>query len=413
MNLTCDTKSGAARKTRFLFAAVLSAILAGCATAPPPPPAPAAAAAETQPAPQAAEAKAAAATPAEKAGRPLRVGVYTDAGASGIGALEWLRIVENSPEMELSMLSGADVRGGALEGVDVFVMPGGDSLQEYASLGTNGVEKMRAFIREGGAYLGTCAGCCLLMDGPSRRARMIPWNSGGAINSTLFLTVNVNDAGAKALGISKGGHRMRYHGGPFMWPTTNRIEGADFALWGTYDAAASFKNGTAPHRRMHGAAAVVGGTYGKGRVFATALHPEYFDSTRYIVAAAFKWLTDRDVTCPVRQRKPGALVVGGLPGGHAVGGKVALAIDAADDMDLVPLNPDVILQGQLEHVDVVLACGGGISKSRRAFGALKAFAERGGRLYALESGKVALPKGHGVVVPAAPEKVLAALREVK
>ena len=417
MNLTCDTKSDPFRKRRFLLAAALAAILAGCATAPLPPPAsapPASEAAEVVP--QATEGKAEAAKTAEtaeKTPQPLRVGVYADDGASGIGALEWLRIVEGSPEMKLTMLSGADVRGGALDKVDVFVMPGGNSKTEYGSLGTNGVEKMRAFIRGGGAYLGTCAGCCLLMDGPSQRARMIPWNSGGSVNSTLFLTVDVNDDGAKALGIPKGGHRMRYHGGPFMWPTTNRIDGADFALWGTYDAAASFKNGSSPHRKMHGAAAIVGGTYGKGRVFVTALHPEYFDDTRYIVAAAFKWLTGREVAFPVRQKKPGALAVGVLPGGKIAGGKVALAIDAADDMDLVPLDTDGILQGRLEHLDAVVACGGGISKSKRALDAVKAFAERGGRLYALESGKAVLPKGHGSVVPVAPEKVLAALREVK
>ena len=419
MSLPCNTKATMFHNLRLVLAVIFVVALAGCASTPTPgkaEAAPQAAEAVPQAAeaiPQAAEVKAVPAKPAEKERQPLRVGVYTDDGASGIGALEWLRIVEGSPEMELAMLSGADVRGGALDNVDVFVMPGGNSKTEYASLGTNGVEKMRAFVRNGGTYLGTCAGCCLLMDGPSQRARMIPWNSGGSIENTLFLTVDVNADGAKALGIPKGGHRMRYHGGPFMWPTTNRIDGADFALWGTYDAAASFKNGSSPHRKMHGAAAIVGGTYGKGRVFVTALHPEYFDSTRYVVAAAFKWLTGREVSFPVRQKKPGLLVVGVLPGGKATGGKVGLAIDAADDMVLVPLDSDGIFQGRLEQVDAVVACGGGISKSKRSMDALKAFAERGGRLYALDGGKAVLPKGHGTVVPTDPEKVLAALREVK
>ena len=36
----------------------------------------------------------------------LKVGVYADAGASGIGATEWFRIVHESPEMELKLLDG-------------------------------------------------------------------------------------------------------------------------------------------------------------------------------------------------------------------------------------------------------------------------------------------------------------------
>ena len=98
---------------------------------------------------------------------PLKVGVFADKGPGGIGAIEWFRIVQESPDMELTLLDGAAVRAGGLDGLDVFVMPGGASQTEFRSLGTNGVERMKAFVRNGGGYIGTCAGCCLLMDGPS------------------------------------------------------------------------------------------------------------------------------------------------------------------------------------------------------------------------------------------------------
>ena len=63
---------------------------------------------------------------------PLKVGVYADDGASGIGAIEWFRLVNDSPEMELKLLDGEIVRAGGLDGLDLLVMPGGiGTLEEF------------------------------------------------------------------------------------------------------------------------------------------------------------------------------------------------------------------------------------------------------------------------------------------
>ena len=408
-----------------LLAAALTAILAGCATTSAPsadsagcevPPAADEAECEVPPDTDeaggqvVADSAAGLATKPDNGLPPLRVGVYVDGGASGVGAIEWLRSVNDSPDMELRLITGRNVREGALGEIDVFVMPGGNSKTEYRTLGTNGVERMKDFIREGGAYIGTCAGCCLLMDGPVERARLMPWNTTGSERSTIMLTVKVNDAGSKALGITKGDHVMRYHGGPFLWPTTNRIDGADFAVWGTYNAEAACAGRVPTKGKMYGAAAMVGGTYGKGKVFVTALHPEYFDSTRYIVAGAFEWLTGRKVTFPVRQKKLGALSVGVMQGGGIEGVKTTLAINSADDMDMVPVNANTILQGALEHIDVLVACG--TTNSKRALQAIREFSARGGRIVALSTAAAILPKGSGKAYPNA-DKLMAALRQIK
>ena len=90
------------------------------------------------------------AVPSTSVAAPLKVGVYADAGPSGIGAVEWFRLVNESPEMEIKLLDGKMVRAGGLDGLDVLVMPGGSSKTEFDTLGTNGVEKMKAFLRNGG-----------------------------------------------------------------------------------------------------------------------------------------------------------------------------------------------------------------------------------------------------------------------
>ncbi len=324
---------------------------------------------------------------------PLKVGVYADKGPSGIGAVEWFRLVEESPDMELKLLDGKAVRAGGLDGLDLLVMPGGNSKVEFDTLGTNGVEKMKAFVRNGGGYIGTCAGCCLLMDGPEKRARMMPWNTCGSESGTLFLNFTVNAKGASALGIKEGNHVMRYHGGPCLWPTTNVIADAKMEAWGTFDSQVSLKGKTG--KNMHGAVGLVGGTYGKGKVFVTSAHPEYFNSTLYIVKGAFKYVTGRDVTFPQRPRKWRALAVGFVTSGIAGVDCAATALDIAaeDDFDLVLIDGDGIKQRRLDHLDVLVLPTARLKKNTEIVDEIKAFAARGGKVVAFGEGVSMMPEG--------------------
>ena len=369
------TNMGMKRRTFAGAVLALAALLSGCFTA--------------------GEAQRPAGAAAAPARPPLKVAVYADAGPSGIGAVEWFRLVDESPDMELRLVDGAAVRAGALDGMDVFVMPGGSSKAEFTTLGTNGVERMKAFVRSGGGYIGTCAGCCLLMDGGRSRARMMPWDSSGSEGVTLFPTLNVNEKGSAALGIKKGGHVVRFHGGPFLWPTTNAIAEAKMDVWATMDAEGTMKGRLDAKKRMYGSAAMVGGTYGKGRVFVTSAHPEYFNSTLYIVKGAFKYVTGRDVTFPARPRRQRALSVGFVSGG--ISGidtaETALALASEGDFDLVPIDVDGVRQRRLDHVDVLVLTSDRPAKSEAFKKALGEFVGRGGKVVGFKSGQKMLPPG--------------------
>ena len=333
--------------------------------------------------------------PAAPHGLPLKVGVYADRGPGGIGAVEWFRLVDESPEMELHLLDGAAVRAGALDGLDLLVMPGGSSMTEFDSLGTNGVERMKAFVRNGGGYVGTCAGCCLLMDGPKNRARMMPWNSSGSEGDTMFPAINVNEKGAKALGLTEGLHVMRYHGGPFLQPTTNIIADAHLELWGTFAAEASLKGRVNPAKRMFGSGAIVGGTYGKGRVFVTAAHPEYFNGTLYVIEAALKYVTGRTITFPTRTRAPRALSVGFLAKGISgvKTAKTAVAFARAKDLDLVLIDLDGIAQRRMDNIDVLVVPSQVYQKNLKISSAISAFTARGGKVVYCCNGAEGSPDG--------------------
>lgn len=322
----------------------------------------------------------------------LRVAVYCDDGPGGIGAVEWLRLVDLSPEMELQLVDGRAVRAGALARADILVMPGGASTDEGRTLGDEGIAKMKDFLRAGGGYLGTCAGCCLLMDEPLSkykkprpRARLIPWESTGSVHGPLFLDYAFNAKGRAALGLAGTNYVMRYSGGPCLRPTTNVIEGAVFEEWATFDCEASPNGRMKPELKMFGAAAVVAGTYGKGRVFATSAHPEYFEGSIEIIRAAFRWVSGREVTFPRRNRAAGTPVVGLYCDrlGSVAKSETVLALLRSPELDVVELNADSVWQNALEHVDVLVFAGQSPKKLGKAEPLIENYRARGGRVLEL------------------------------
>ena len=384
------------KRLALLFCA--AAIVCGCTTTPLNPPCP--------------EGKNAVCASAPQGAAPLKVGVYADKGPGGIGAVEWFRLVDESPEMELHLLDGAAVRTGALDGLDLLIMPGGSSMDEFKTLGTNGVERMRAFVRNGGGYVGTCAGCCLLMDGPKNRARMMPWNSSGSEGHTMFPTINLNAKGAKALGLKEGPHVMRYHGGPFLQPTTNVIADAHMEIWGTFDAEATFKGRINQKKKMYGSGAVVGGTYGKGRVFVTSAHPEYFNGTLYVIEAALKYVTGRTITFPPRTRAPRVLSVGFLAKGISgvKTAETAVALARAKDLDLVLIDKDGIARRRMDNIDALVVPSAVFKKDKQIAAAIASFTARGGKVVYCSLGAKDAPAG--AVASTSGDAVVEAVRKL-
>ena len=340
-----------------------------------------------------------------------KVAMYVGNGVGGNGVVECLRLVNESPELELHLVDAKGVQSGALDGMDTLLMPGGSSDREYKALGSNGVARLDAFLRSGGGYLGLCAGCALVMDEKSR-ARMIPWKWSGSTPGTLFPAIKINEKGAAALGIKADTMPVRYHGGPLMWPSTSVFEGVNTEQWATFDAEGSMKG---RHKvKMYGAAAIVGGTYGKGKIVACTVHPEYCFDTLKIVKGAFKYLIGQDVTFPARPRAWRALAVGlmtpdlsGLDVAEAI-----LSLSAARNLDLVPVDADAANMRALDHLDVLVLVNDRIAKNRPLMDRIRAFASQGGKVVGFGGGVKALPPG-GVACRDGKEAVAAVKAMVK
>lgn len=331
----------------------------------------------------------------------VRVSVFAGKGTRGNGFSEWLRLVHSSPELDLSLVDAAGVRAGALASADLLVVPGGSSRTIKQDIGPEGAERIRAFIRAGGGYVGTCAGCCLLLDesaDPERGIGVIPYRRVGSKGHGM-MPVAFNADGAAALGLAAGTREIRYSRGPVMEPVATDDPEKRFAEWGTYAGDLFGTNGV-PRFRMPGRTAVVGGTYGKGRVFAIGLHPESVALTRDIVAGAFRFVAGRDVTFPrARPRARRALTVGFFtpPVQGVADAQAILQLEADGEVDLFPVAADEVRFNALDHLDALVLPDGDAKQyanfAKTLSGGLSPFAARGGRVFAWGAGVRRLPEG--------------------
>lgn len=290
---------------------------------------------------------------------PVKTAVFTGTGPRGRGLVSWLQIVESSPELDLVLVDADMIRKGALDKVDLLIIPGGASIVEKKDLGNEGAARIRDFVRRGGGYIGSCAGCCLALEekGDAERGiSLIPYNRIGS-KGGFTMPIKLNEKGAAAMGMVAGEYPVSYHGGPVLVPSTNAVPDAHVEAWATY---ASDFDCPKSDLRMFGHIALVGGTYGKGRIFAIACHPESNVFSHGLVKGAFRFVLGREVTIPVRLRRPRSLSVGAFS--TAMSGvetaRAILDIDASEGVDFFPLTPDEILAGQLDRVDYLVLPAG-------------------------------------------------------
>lgn len=328
------------------------------------------------------------AAPAPKVAKPVRAAAYFDNGASGCAAVRWIKILSLSPDCEFTPVDAADVRSGALGNADLYVAPGGMSSTQANMLKARGCSNIVEFVRNGGGYFGTCAGCYLAMAlGDSKktsgRIGMMPYKAqispyrGGA-----ELTIKFTD-GAKLFGLKPGEKRVvRYHGGPV--PLEDKpIPGADIRPIATYacDGVYSFNTNAAPV--MAGHPAVLAGTFGKGRIACTSPHPESYTHTQDIIRGGLKYVTGRDFKSEYPQRTRGNLALGFYSSNvHKDGAALVVRLFREPALDVRAVANETIDYGELEHCDALLIP----HPVKKSFSGLVCdFARSGGRIFTFGS----------------------------
>ncbi|MFM7399249.1 MAG: BPL-N domain-containing protein [Verrucomicrobiota bacterium] len=222
---------------------------------------------------------------------PIRVAVYDDKGATGKGIPAVEKILGASKDFEVTKLKGPDFTADNLRRFDLVMFTGGSGSAEAEGLGVAGREEVRKFVREGGGYVGICAGAYLACTGFDWGLGVL--NARTVSNKWRRGTGDLRIApaeGDSVLSLPMAERAVRYNNGPVIKPDARK----DLP---PYKALALFKtevaeNGT-PVGVMVGSLAFASGDYGLGRVFISSPHPEQTAGLEPLVIQAVRWSARR------------------------------------------------------------------------------------------------------------------------
>ncbi len=220
--------------------------------------------------------------------RPLKVGVYAGPGTPKSSSDAVLNVLKPFPEVSAVALSGEDVGALNLGAFDVLVFPGGSGSGQSKGIGETGMKNVREFVKNGGGYVGICAGAYLACSNFSWGLGIL--NAGTVSNKWRrgqgIVDVEMTPAGPEILGDVKGTFKVRYNNGPILKPggRTDLPAYTPLVMFRTEMAL----NDT-PVGVMVNSPAQAISTFGKGRVFVSSPHPEGTPGLENLIPRGVFW----------------------------------------------------------------------------------------------------------------------------
>lgn len=200
-----------------------------------------------------------------------------------------LVIETHAPSAEI----GPSDLDGALIGARAVMFPGGSGRGIANALHPEGVEIVRAFVREGGGFVGICAGAFLAGTGLDEYARLHhltphrPWAKGRAI-----LRLELTPEGVDIMGPEFQSIATNYNNGPVLseiTPPPPDAQHGPLVVLSTFATLPPPRRGQSFDEPMTGSAAILAFRYGKGRVLTISPHPEGRRSLNTMVARCIGW----------------------------------------------------------------------------------------------------------------------------
>ncbi len=229
---------------------------------------------------------------------PVRVAVFkAEKGVSKRSSENLVAILgeAGSDKIEVSRITSEEIRAGKLADVDVLVHPGGSGGGQGKDLAEEGRDAVREFLREGGGYLGICAGAYLATN-------EYPWSL-NLIDAKVVdrmhwarghgpLVIEFSPEGAEFFNYDQSEMMIEYWQGPLLarreWDDPEVPDYESLAVFATEIAEKG-----APEGIMVGNSAIVRSEYGDGRVLCSSPHPENTEGLGYMVVMAVEWLAGK------------------------------------------------------------------------------------------------------------------------
>jgi len=184
------------------------------------------------------------------------------------------RILGPCSDLLVRRVCPADIADGVLDQFDVVIFPGGSGSGQAEGLGEQGRARVRRFVREGGGYVGICAGAYLATANYGWSLKLIDadsidrshWRRG---KGTVGL--GLTPYGRELLDWNAPTAAIHFAQGPILAPA-EREDLQDYTVVARYLSGVG-TNGADP-KTMIGTPAIVTGTFGEGRVVVVSPHPE-------------------------------------------------------------------------------------------------------------------------------------------
>ncbi|MFC6645217.1 BPL-N domain-containing protein [Granulicella cerasi] len=225
--------------------------------------------------------------------KPIRVAVYDDKGSPRTPR-DFARVFgDDTIHFQLANVTAEQIRAGALKDFDVIVQGGGGSKSQAEQLQPEGREAIREFVRNGGGYLGICAGAYLAASDKDYQLKILNarvvdrehWARGRG-----DVELGYSRVGMEQDGQTKNKPIVMYHQGPLLAPDDAK-DLPPYTMVAQFDSEVALKG--APHGVMVGTTAMASGQFGSGRVFVISPHPEQTPGHEDMVKHAVEWVAKR------------------------------------------------------------------------------------------------------------------------
>lgn len=299
-----------------------------------------------------------AATPARR--RIVRTAVYADRGVSCAEFWNVSKLLSCSPNYDVTFVDRHDVSNGTVNvrNFDLLVMCGGPIGVQERVVGASGRTAVTNFVRQGGAFYGICAGTFSILQSSKNHPRfaLVPFRNmpGQPYRGWCEMTMRFTADATALLGIPADTRRtILYWGGPVMVPDAVPAD-SDIRVLATYEGNVVNTFAGGEIRPMSGCASIAGGRFGRGRVIASAIHPECSEATRDLVCGFLRYLTGREARPAYPRHEPGAVKVAFcMETATKAGLAFGMSLMRDPRFDVRPITPYEVNQGLLDNTDVL------------------------------------------------------------
>ncbi len=225
--------------------------------------------------------------------KKLYVAIY-DGQGSGRPMLFVTDLMNEIPYVEAHPLNPVEIRNGALDVFDVILVPGGNASIQYDALGGTGRKAIQKFVKNGGGYVGICAGAFLAASRP------YTWGldlvDAGIVDHDHWargigtVKVELTESGRRIFGAYEGQLDLHYANGPIFAPSAQKnIDDYEVLAWFRTGIG---KNGADPNV-MIDTPAIISGQLGDGRVIVSSGHAEWSTGLEGFLLNYVEWAGGR------------------------------------------------------------------------------------------------------------------------